>query len=68
VKSVQDDGSLNAVVTRDNGENVDELRPKQGFAAPLEIESTSEATSIILFFTFTHLTNFQLAKKQLLTT
>jgi hypothetical protein len=54
VKSVQDDGSLNAVVTRDNGENVDELRPKQGFAAPLEIESTSEATSIILFFTFTH--------------
>lgn len=37
VKSVQDDGKLDVVMTREDGEDVADLLRKHGFAAPLPV-------------------------------
>lgn len=44
VKTVQDDGKLEVVMTRDDGEDVAELLRKHGFAAPLPVVETPKTT------------------------
>lgn len=44
VKSVQDDGKLDVVMTRDDGKDVADLLRQGGFAVPLKVETKCKFT------------------------